>query len=176
MCIRKANLMDARGIAKVHVDSWRSTYKNIIPDEFLRKLSYAERTDLWNRNISKEGTHVYVALNNAGEIVGFADCGKRESNNADNSGDITSIYLLEEYQGRGIGKQLLKQLFLQFEELDFTRIFVEVLENNKTRFFYEYYGASLIKSEKIKIAGADLMMLTYEWSNIGEVLTKFDTV
>jgi GNAT superfamily N-acetyltransferase len=172
MNIRKAVLTDAKGIAKVHVDSWRTTYKNIIPDEFLKKLSYDQRTDLWNRNITKEGNYVFVAENDEGEIIGFADCGKRESNNATNSGDLTAIYLLLEYQGKGIGKQLLKQLFLQFEELGFNRVFVEVLEDNKTRYFYEYYGANLLKSEKITIAGAELNLLIYEWNNLNQVLSK----
>jgi len=172
MHIRNAILSDVKGIAKVHVDSWKTTYRNIIPDEFLEKLSYDQRTALWNHNISKEGNYVFVAVNNNGEIVGFADCGKRESNNVHNSGDLTSIYLLEEYQGKGIGKQLLKQLFIQFENLGFNRVFVEVLEDNKTRHFYEYYGAKLLKSEKIKLAGTELNLLVYEWSNINEVLSK----
>ncbi|MFC9601785.1 GNAT family N-acetyltransferase [Peribacillus butanolivorans] len=172
MYIRKATVADAKGIAKVHVDSWKSTYKNIIPDEFLKKLSYDQRTDSWNRNISKEGNYVFVAENNEGEIVGFADCGKRENNNVNNSGDLTSIYLLKEYQGKGVGKQLLKQLFLQFEELGFNRVFVEVLEDNKTRYFYEYYDANLLKSEKITIAGVELNLLIYEWNNLNKVLSK----
>ncbi|PWW30575.1 L-amino acid N-acyltransferase YncA [Cytobacillus oceanisediminis] len=172
MNIRKAVLTDAKGIAKVHVDSWRTTYKNIIPDEFLKKLSYDQRTDLWNRNITKEGNYVFVAENDEGEIIGFADCGKRESNNATNSGDLTAIYLFQEYQGKGVGKQLLKQLFLQFVELGFNRVFVEVLEDNKTRYFYEYYGANLLKSEKITIAGAELNLLIYEWNNLNQVLSK----
>jgi len=29
--IRKAVLADAKGIAKVHVDSWRTTYANLLP-------------------------------------------------------------------------------------------------------------------------------------------------
>lgn len=33
MIIRKAKLDDATGIAKVHVDSWRTTYKGIIPEK-----------------------------------------------------------------------------------------------------------------------------------------------
>ncbi|MDQ0110741.1 GNAT family N-acetyltransferase [Paenibacillus harenae] len=172
MYIRKASLEDAKGIAKVHVDSWKSTYKHIISDEFLNNLSYDQRSDLWNRNISKHGNYVFVALNNEEEIIGFADCGKRESNNIDNSGDLTSIYLLEEYQGKGIGKQLLKTLFLQFEDLGYNKVFVEVLKDNKTRYFYEYYGANLFKSELITISGNELSLLKYEWSNIGEVLSK----
>ncbi|KAA0955450.1 GNAT family N-acetyltransferase [Sporosarcina sp. ANT_H38] len=173
MNIRKAILSDAKGIAKVHVESWKSTYKNIIPDEFLEKLSNDQRTDLWNHNISKEGNYVFVAENNESEIIGFADCGKRDRNIDANSGDLTSIYLLEEYQGTGVGKQLLKQLFLQFKELGFNSVFVEVLEDNKTRYFYEYYGANLLKSEKIKIAGVELNLLIYKWKNLDVVLSKF---
>ena len=173
MNIRKAILSDAKGIAKVHVESWKSTYKNIIPDEFLEKLSYDQRTDLWNHNISTEGNYVFVAENNQREIIGFADCGKRDRNIDANSGDLTSIYLLEEYHGTGVGKQLLKQLFLQFKELGFNSVFVEVLEDNKTRYFYEYYGANLLKSEKTKIAGVELNLLIYEWKNLDVVLSKF---
>jgi hypothetical protein len=67
----------------------------------------------------------------------------------------------------------LKQLFLQFEEFGFNRVFVEVLEDNKTRYFYEYYDANLLKSEKITIAGAELNLLIYEWNNLNQVLSKF---
>ncbi|REB07312.1 GNAT family N-acetyltransferase [Sporosarcina sp. BI001-red] len=172
MNIRRASLADAKGIAKVHVDSWKSTYKNIIPDEFLETLSYDQRTDLWIRNISKEANYIFVAENNQKEIIGFADCSKKYGSAIENSGDITSIYLLEDYQKMGVGKQLLKHLFLQFEELGVHRIFVEVLEENKTRFFYEYYGAILFQSKKTTIAGTDLTLLIYEWNDPDEVLSK----
>ncbi|MFB7140622.1 GNAT family N-acetyltransferase [Gottfriedia sp. NPDC056225] len=173
MNIRKANLNDAKGIAKVHVDSWRTTYRNIIPDHFLQSLSYDQRTDIWNQNFSNKRNFIYVAENNEGEIIGFGTCGKREKNKVEHSGDLTSIYLLEEYQGTGIGKQLLKQLFNQFKELNFNSVFVEVLEDNKTRYFYEYYGAELLKSEKINMAGKELNLLVYEWKDIENVLAKF---
>ncbi|WP_338141346.1 hypothetical protein [Bacillus thuringiensis] len=39
-----------------------------------------------------------MAENLEKEIIGFADCGKRETNTVPNSSDLTSIYLLEEYQ------------------------------------------------------------------------------
>ena len=80
MQIRKATKNDAEGIAKVHVDSWRTTYKGIIPDDLLFKLSYKNRTELWIKNIEKEDNFVVLAENPEGEIIGFADCGKRETN------------------------------------------------------------------------------------------------
>lgn len=35
MKIRKAYLNDALGVAKVQVDSWKTTYKNIVPEAYL---------------------------------------------------------------------------------------------------------------------------------------------
>lgn len=173
MKIREAKLTDATGITKVHVDSWRTTYKNIISNGFLQKLSYEQRTNSWIQNLSNQSNYVFVAENNEDEIVGFAVCGKRLCNQIVHSGDLTSIYILDEYQGQGIGKQLMHQLFLQCKKLDFNRVFVEVLEDNKTRFFYEYYGAKLRKTEKIKIGGTDLNLLVYEWDCISKALNKF---
>lgn len=172
MGVREAVMTDAPGIAKVHVDSWRTTYQGILPDSLLENLSYEKRTELWQRNLSREDNYVYVAENEVGEIVGFADCGKRESNTIDHSGDLTSIYILEEYQGKGIGKQLMSKLFQKFQELGYNRVFVEVLEDNKTRYFYEHYGATLMETMKIKMAGTELDLLIYEWDDISRVLTE----
>ncbi|RDI41095.1 GNAT family N-acetyltransferase [Falsibacillus pallidus] len=114
----------------------------------------------------REGNYVFVAEDNTGEIVGFADRGKREKNNVENSGDLTSIYLLKEYQGCGIGKKLMKQVFLKFVELNINHVFVEVLKENETRYFYEYHGSKLHRSEKIINGGKELNLLTYEWDDI----------
>ncbi len=59
MIIRKAELKDISGIAKVHVDSWRTTYKGIVPDSFLDNLSYENREQIWKRGI--EENHIYIA-------------------------------------------------------------------------------------------------------------------
>lgn len=38
---REARFEDARSIAAVHVDTWRTTYAGIVPDDALAALSYA---------------------------------------------------------------------------------------------------------------------------------------
>lgn len=172
MKIRKASLGDAAGIAKVHVDSWKSTYKDIIPSSYLNNLSYEQRTELWRSNIKKGDNHVVVAEGENGQIVGFADSWKRESNSEENSGDLTSIYLFEEFQGQGIGRTLLEALFNYYKEMDYEKIFVEVLEDNKTRYFYEYYGAKLVDTAQIEIGGEILNELIYEWDDIDGVIEK----
>ena len=167
MKIRQAVLKDAPGIAKVHVDSWRTTYKEIIPGSYLNDLSYDERTDLWNRVLMEERDNVIVAEDEAGRIIGFASWNGRED-----SCDLTAIYLLEEFQGRGIGKKMFEKLFRHFKDMGYGKITVEVLEDNKTRYFYEHYGAELTDTVEISIGGEMFNELIYEWDDVGKVLER----
>jgi L-amino acid N-acyltransferase YncA len=75
--IRLARLEDAPGIAKVHVDSWRTTYKGLIADEFLAALSYERRTQVWTQSLADPqiASFLYVAETKTGEIVGFVSAG-----------------------------------------------------------------------------------------------------
>lgn len=172
MQIRQATSNDAKGIATVHVDSWRTTYKGIIPDAFLNNLSYEQRTELWKSNTNDERNYVVVAEKEDGQIIGFATAGTREENTEENSTDLTSIYLLEEYQGKGIGRQLFTELFRHFTQRGYKKVFVEVLEENKTRYFYEKYGATLVKNVEIKIGGEVLNELIYEWNDVEAIYRK----
>jgi len=166
MHTRKANLSDVNGIAKVHVDSWRSTYRNILPDEMLNNLSYEKREKLWEKNLAQADTHVFVTEDDKGEIVGFATGAKRDTNQFSHSADLTSIYVLENYQGLGVGKTLLNSVFAQFKELGYHLIFVEVLEENFSKKFYEAFGATLHSKEEIKIGGSIQNLLMYKWEDI----------
>lgn len=163
MNIRRAKLEDAIGIAKVHVDSWRTTYRGIVKDEFLEELSYSSREKLWVSLIEKKDILILVAETIDGQIVGFASTNKFEDNLVENSIDLTALYLLEAYQGQGIGGQLMNHLFDYYKENGYTKVFVEVLKENKTKHFYEAYGAKHVKDVTIQIGGADLVESIYMW-------------
>ena len=49
MRVRTAEPRDADSLARVHVDSWRSTYAGILTDEFLAGLSYRDRESFWEQ-------------------------------------------------------------------------------------------------------------------------------
>jgi Acetyltransferase (GNAT) family. len=50
---------------------------------------------------------VYVAENKSGKIVGFAAGGRERMGKYMYQGELFAIYILEEYQRQGIGRQLL---------------------------------------------------------------------
>lgn len=167
MIIRKATVADAESIAKVHVDCWRTTYKNIISEKLLTNLSYEQRTKLWINNISKEENYVFVAENNNRSIIGFIDGSSVKPGEYQGyDGDVTSIYILKEHQGLGIGKKLMKSLFDEFKSLNYHSAIVKVLEENSFCKFYEAMGAKVVDHTTINIADDNLNLLVYGWDDI----------
>ena len=97
MILRAAHPTDAAAIAKVHINSWRTTYKGIVPDDFLATLSYEQRTPWW-RNILLQPaptSFVYVAEDPHGQVIGFASGGPERGGDPDYAGELYAIYLLE---------------------------------------------------------------------------------
>lgn len=43
MSIRPAIIEDAAGIAKVHIDTWRIAYRDIVPQSYLNEMNYKDR-------------------------------------------------------------------------------------------------------------------------------------
>ncbi|MEH7236803.1 GNAT family N-acetyltransferase [Bacillus sp. JJ1562] len=165
MKIRKAILSDSKGIAKVHVDSWRTTYSGIVPDEFLDQLSYESREKMWKRGIPNG--HVIVAENEQGEIVGFACGGKERSGNYENyQGELYAIYIFQEYQGQGLGKKLVVPVVNQLLDKKINTMLVLVLEENKSCLFYEALGARKLDTVEVEIGGRILKEAVYGWEDI----------
>ena len=168
MNIRKAVLSDAKGIAKVHVDCWKTTYKNIISDQYLNNLKYENRERLWEKNIPNGG--VYVAENKEGEIVGFSSGGIERSGNYNGyEGELYAIYILKKYQGNGIGKALVKPIIEEITELGLHSMLVLVLKDNISRIFYESLGGKKIDTVEVEISDKKLSELVYGWEDIGSI-------
>ena len=64
MPIRDATPADIPAIARIHVDSWRTTYRGLMPDDLLAGLSYERRERQWAQAITRsgEGRGFYEAL------------------------------------------------------------------------------------------------------------------
>ena len=165
MLIRKAISTDAKGIAKVQVDSWKTTYKGIVPDSYLNSLSYEDREKLWNQVIPNGS--VFVAVNEEGEIIGFANGGKERSGNYRGyEGELYAIYILKEYQEQGIGRLLVNNVIEFLKNKHFSSMIIIALEENTACQFYEAMGGTIIGKEEAKIGGKKLLEVVYGWDKI----------
>ena len=103
--MRKASIGDAAAIARVHVDSWRTTYAGIVRDEYLDSLAYSRREELWSEILvtGEPKQNVYVAEDASRKVVGFSWGGPERSGNPIYQGELYAIYLLDGHQRKGIG-------------------------------------------------------------------------
>jgi GNAT superfamily N-acetyltransferase len=171
MLIREASPSDAAAIARVHVDSWRTTYAGIVPADYLAELSYARREQFWCDLLSTSTPSgcVYVAAQDTGEIVGFASGGPERSGNAVYRGELYAIYLLAHYQRQGLGRRLTMAVVQQLLQCDLPSMLVWVLAANPGRAFYTTLGGQQVYEQEITIGAAPLLEVAYAWPDLREL-------
>ena len=139
---RNVHSDDVRGIAEVHVRSWQAAYRGQVPDSYLEGLSIAKRELAWIEILKDQMRGVLVAEDEA-RIVGFSSFGpvRDEEENRLLTGEIYSIYVLEEFWNLGIGRTLMEDSLTALERDGFGSVKVWVLETNqRARSFYEKFG------------------------------------
>ena len=169
MRIRRANLADAGAIARIQVDTWRTTYPGIVPAEHLANLSYRDGGSWWESVLSKDrpAVRIFVAQNHGGEVIGFGGGGRERQGNPTYLAELYFVYVLVENQGRGLGRRLVSAVAERLLADGLSSMLVWVLkDNHAARSFYESLGGEIVCCKTIAIGGADLVEVSYGWSNI----------
>lgn len=168
--IRTAQPEDAAGIARVHVDSWRTTYKGIFPDELLANLSYERREQYWRQALNDSAQITIVTEDEMSKIVGFVTGGLAREGDPVYRGELYAIYVLQEAQRRGLGRRLIGELARLLAERQIASMMLWVLENNPACHFYESVGGQVIKQRQDQISGAFYDELAYGWTDLSPLL------
>ncbi|MEW9033324.1 MAG: GNAT family N-acetyltransferase [Planifilum fimeticola] len=170
MIVRKAGPADASGIARVHVESWRTTYQGIVPDSVLDNLSVEKRENRWKQDLRQGKSRTFVAETSGGEIVGFA-CSRPERTKAYGyDGELYAIYLLQRCQRKGIGRRLFRAAAQELAADGFRSFLVWVLADNPSRRFYEALGGEKTAEEPVTIGEVTLQKIAYGWKDIGALV------
>lgn len=172
MNIRRATEEDVQGIAHVHVETWRSAYKGIIPDAYLDSLTIENRTKNWRRNLKTLHTVIFVAENEYGDIIGFAAGGPEQTRDPYYQAELYAIYLLDTYQQKGIGKQLVKSVVAFLATKNYNNIIIWALAENENRLFYESLGGQIVSSKSISIYKKELTAVGYGWNRLVELVNR----
>jgi GNAT superfamily N-acetyltransferase len=172
MQIRTATIADVAAIARVHVESWRTTYKGILPDDYLADMAYEQRERLWRGILSKPGGQrlVYVAEETPGNIVGFASGGQERGGDPVYTGELYAIYLLEGWQRQGIGRRLTVAVVRQLIQWGLRSLLIWVLAQNPSRRFYEALGGRQVREKLVITGGVQLIEIAYGWPDASTLI------
>jgi len=162
--IRQASVDDARAIAKVHVESWQSSYRHILPDELLSGLSVEGRAQGWARSLTEPRHVTFVGTTREGRVVGFCDAGPNRSEPKTFEGEIYALYLVDEAKRQGVGRALFQAAATWLTQNELPSLIVWVLAANvAARHFYERLGGRLVAEKSISISGAPYREVAYSW-------------
>jgi GNAT superfamily N-acetyltransferase len=107
LVFRDASPDDIPALAALHVKTWSATYPGV-----RRPPTYQIRERQWREAFAKpDGSWFCIVIENTrGELVGFA----KGIEHTNGTGDLNKIYLLEEYQRLGLGRQLVGHVARRF--------------------------------------------------------------
>lgn len=168
--IRTARVEDANAIARVHVETWRTTYAGLIPDHYLIGLSIDAYAAKWKKLLKSDPpSHVMFVAEVAGKPIGFATGGPARLKNAPAPAEVYTLYVAGDFQGQGIGRALFQTVLSGLAKKGHGSAFLWVLSENPSRFFYERLGGRARGQQAERFAGSEVMETAYLFSDIGAI-------
>ncbi len=152
LTIRHASVNDIDLIRDLCRQVWPQTYSGIISQEqikYMLEMMYSEKALFQQMNEQ----HYFIIIYNTGVPVGFASY----SEIAPMIYKLHKLYILQNQQGRGIGKYAIEHIIKNISVNGATVLQLNVNRNNSAKTFYEKHGFTVIRTEDIDIGNGFFM-------------------
>lgn len=104
--VRPATPRDAKAVAEIHVATWQAAYKDVMPEDYISKMTVEKRQAYWREAIEFSEPQLLVATEDE-KVVGFVGYDRsRDANTRATVGEIWAIYVSPAYWGQGVGLAL----------------------------------------------------------------------
>lgn len=158
LIIREATAADIPALAELHVKTWNATYPRVE-----KKPTYAVRERQWREAfaVTDGSVFCFVVEGPGGELVGFAKGVSYEHGDLPGfAGELSKIYLLGEYQRRGLGRRLVGHVARRFLSRGVTSMVLFAEPENPSCRFYEVLGAERLLDDAGQFHGG------YGWRDL----------
>ena len=133
---------EIEGKSLVHWHTWREAYDDLLPAEFQETMTL-DRCRFFSQ---KYPENTLIAMDGK-KVVGFISYGNFRGETIQ-AGEIIALYVLKDYYGKGVSKQLMHAAFVALDQ--FSEIYLWVLKDNKRAIaFYQKMGFTVDGQEKI---------------------------
>jgi ribosomal protein S18 acetylase RimI-like enzyme len=159
---------DADDLARVHVQSWRETYKGLLPDAYLARMSETAHARRFGHALMKPGPDdVTLAAADRWGLVGYAQ-GGASRRRVENEAEVATLYLVRSAQNRGLGSRLLRDAARALAAKGATSLVISVLQGNfGARGFYEHLGGVAEPARLEPGPGGGMFHeVAYRWADI----------
>ncbi|MGO1401636.1 MAG: GNAT family N-acetyltransferase [Flaviflexus sp.] len=146
--IRAATVLDADRLAFVHGQCWKESHRALLPDELIESKE-EKMKGIYPKELADPGATSYWVATWGGEIIGFAGA-TALGTGQERPLELTSLYVIADYQGRGIGEKLLNYAIGEAPAL------LWVIDGSAASAFYRSQGFAFDGTSEIRddLAGA----------------------
>lgn len=133
---------EIEGKSLVHWQTWREAYDDLLPADFQETMTL-EKCRFFSQ---KYPENTLIAMDGK-KVVGFISYGNYRDETIQ-AGEIIALYVLKDYYGKGVSKQLMHAAFVALDQ--FSETYLWVLKDNKRAIaFYQKMGFSFDGQEQI---------------------------
>ena len=158
-------------IAQVNHEAWLSTYKGILDDAYLESRSIDDQVEIWKSTLAQNSPseNRFVALEGS-RLIGYCGGGRNPDTRSPFQSELFGIYVLKQYQGQGLGRQLVHVLARWLQKQGSQSMLVWVMDKNPYRRFYSRIGGELLdQTRDVDYGGKKLTVLSYGWTNLSSL-------
>ena len=133
---------EIEGKSLVHWQTWREAYDDLLPANYQETMTL-EKCRFFSQ---KYPENTLIAMDGK-KVVGFISYGSYRDETIQ-AGEIIALYVLKDYYGKGVSKQLMHAAFVALDQ--FSEIYLWILKDNKRAIaFYQKMGFTFDGQEQI---------------------------
>ena len=163
---------DAWDLAETHVAAWRESYRGLIADGYLDRMSVPVHARRFTRALTQPGPNeaILAAADRSG-LVGYV-AGAPSRSRRPGEAEVQTLYVRRTAQHAGLGRRLLVAAARVFADQGARSLMVSTLRDNMpARGFYEHLGGKAESPRREPGPGGVVYEVSYLWPDI-RVLTS----
>ena len=175
--IRPANAPDAAAIARLRIESWRATYRGLVPDAYLAQMDEEESVAMWERVLTAgpNTASVFVAESDA-DVIGFAAANMLREPRFDLDAELSAVYVRGAFQRMRVGRRLVREIARAQRAHGAHGLIAWVIAGNKVgRGFFERLDGELLVEQPFQWDGMDLVEAAYGFRDIDALVEACGT-
>ena len=162
MKIRRATQSDLQGIATIHVESWKDSYSDVLPEEFMAEQIDRDLAEHWSELQIQNGDLVLVAEEDS--LVGFVAVWCRPIPFIDN------LHVRPSHRSKNLGSALIKAAAKELINKGHKTAYLWVFESNEKAIrFYERLGGVQKEQARKAVFGYEVLSRKIEWEDLAVI-------